>query len=85
MIKDLQNCDSLKIRYKELQLKVDTYSEAVVLLTQKNDTLDKREQLNNFKIQELNTELKSVKSKKGISVLEGILIGVAALSLGLAI
>lgn len=83
-MKDVQKGGSLKVRYKELQLKAIDFSNAVIKLTKKNDSLDKRESFNNLKIQQLNTELKTVKQKKGLSVFEGILIGVVALTLGLS-
>lgn len=83
-MKDVQKGDSLKLRYKELQLKTIGFSNAVIQLVKKNDSLDKRESFNNLKIQQLNTELKTVKQKKGLSVFEGILIGIAALTLGLS-
>ena len=84
MMKDLQNCDSLKNRYKDLRLKVSAFADVNLLLIQKNDSLDKREFLKSTKIKSLNKELKKLNTKKGISTLEGILIGIGALGIGLA-
>ena len=84
MMKDLQNCDSLKLRYKDLRLKVGTFADVNLMLLQKNDSLDKLEIKKTIEIKSLNKELKTLNSKKGISTLEGILIGIGALGIGLA-
>lgn len=83
-MKDLQNCDSLKIRYKDLKLKVDEFADVNLLLIKKNDSLDKVEVKKTIDLKNLNRELQSVQKRKGLSTIEGVLIGAAALGIGLA-
>ena len=85
MMKDLQSCDSLKQRYIDLGVKIDKYAEVNLILVKENDSLSKLENFNRNTIQNLNQKLDQVNQKKGLSLFEGILIGIATLGIGLAI
>ncbi len=85
IVKDLQNCDSLKIRYKDLQFKVDGFSERNLKLLKRNDSLQELEKLHLIKINNLNKDILKVKKRPKLSALEIILITTSAFAVGLAL
>ncbi|MBE7691131.1 hypothetical protein [Tenacibaculum piscium] len=85
IVKDLKNCDSLKIRYKELQFKVDDFSKISLKLLKRNDSLQELEKLHLDKINNLNKDVLKVKKRPKLSALEIILITTSAFALGLAL
>ncbi|WP_233881916.1 hypothetical protein [Tenacibaculum piscium] len=85
IVKDLQNCDSLKGRYKELQFKVDDFSKSNLKLLKRNDSLQELEKLHLIKINNLNKDILKVKKRPKLSALEIILITTSAFAVGLAL
>ncbi len=80
--KKVRKCDSLSVRYNEQRELITDFSVTTLKLLRENDSLQTRFNIESLKLKEVNEKLIKEKSKKGISIFEGICIGVGAFGLG---
>ncbi len=80
--KKVRKCDSLNVSYNEQRKLITDFSVTTLKLLRENDSLQHRFNVENLRLKEVSEKLIKEKSKKGISIFEGVCIGVGAFSLG---
>ncbi|CAL2094811.1 hypothetical protein T190607A02C_70195 [Tenacibaculum sp. 190524A02b] len=83
IIKDIQSCDSLKLRYVEQLEKITKFSDANLLLIQQKDSVFKLNNEVRLKLENVQGKLEENQKSKKLTLLEGILIGISSLGIGL--